>query len=136
MVELSSSEIYLRTNLTAVECNNLSITWNADNANENGVVVYLSWTGSIVGVHPNDQTNTEQVDRAVKFDDTGHGVIPANLFDGVPSKANVTLFIIRSTAYVYIFPATILSFPNKSFTNFTSVNPFFSNNATVCCPKS
>ena len=105
MVELSSSEIYLRTNLTAVECNNLSITWNADNANENGVVVYLSWTGSIVGVHPNDQTNTKQVDRAVKFDDTGHGVIPANLLMVYHLKQMLLclLYVVRLT-YIYIQP--------------------------------
>jgi hypothetical protein len=108
MVALSSSEIYPRTNLTAVNRNDLSITWNADANNENGVVVYLSWGGSVVSVHPNDQNYSERIDRAVKLDDTGHGIIPANLFEGLPPTAYATLFIMRGNV-------NIVTHKNKSF---------------------
>lgn len=107
-VEILNALTLTNTNSSGIQRGNIELNWNSDAENENGIVVYLWWNGSQVGVYPNEQVPVEAVNRAIKLDDTGQGTIPASFFDGIPNNASLTLFIMRGNT-------NILTYDNQSF---------------------
>lgn len=68
------------------------IRWNKDEDNQNGVLVVVDWTGSMV--LGNDIPDTH-VCRVVQFPDTGEAQLPETIFDGIPDTAYCDLLILR-----------------------------------------
>lgn len=68
------------------------IRWNKDEDNQNGVLVVVDWTGSMV--LGNDISDTH-VCRVVQFPDSGEAQLPEKFFDGIPDTAYCDLLILR-----------------------------------------
>jgi len=68
------------------------IEWNADENNENGVLVLVDWTGSMVLGEDIPDTH---VFRIASFPDTGVAQLPEELFDGIPDTAYCDIMIVR-----------------------------------------
>lgn len=71
---------------------NFVIRWNKDENNQNGVLVVVDWTGSMV--LGNDIPDTH-VCRVVQFPDTGEAQLPETFFDGIPDTAHCDMLILR-----------------------------------------
>lgn len=71
---------------------NFVIRWNKDDNNQNGVLVVVDWTGSMV--LGNDIPDTH-VCRVVQFPDTGEAQLPETIFDGIPDTAHCDMLILR-----------------------------------------
>ena len=71
---------------------NFVIRWNKDEDNENGVLVVVDWTGSMV--LGNDIPDTH-ICRIAEFPDTGEAHLPENIFDGIPDTAYCDILILR-----------------------------------------
>ncbi len=71
---------------------NFLIKWNADENNQNGVVVAVDWNGSMV---LGDDIPDTHVCRLATFPDTGEALLPEELFDGIPDTALCDLILLR-----------------------------------------
>ncbi|HIQ85546.1 MAG TPA: hypothetical protein IAC86_07125 [Candidatus Cryptobacteroides excrementigallinarum] len=68
------------------------VHWNEDSYNENGVLAIIEWTGDMVlGA---DFPST-YIRRICIFDDSGSGVLPRSMFEGIPDAAVCSLALIR-----------------------------------------
>ncbi len=70
---------------------NFELHWNADEKNENGVVVIVEWLGSIVG----ENKNGNYVRNIDILPDNGKAILNNKIFDGIPDKAYAYLTILR-----------------------------------------
>ena len=69
------------------------IKWNADRKNENGVLIAVEWTGTMIfGDHHPDA----YIRRTDLVSDTGSASINPELFEGIPDTALCNLTLIRS----------------------------------------
>ena len=68
------------------------IKWNGDENNENGVLVVVDWTGSMI--LGNDILDTH-VCRVASFPDTGEARLSEEMFEGIPDTAHCDLLILR-----------------------------------------
>lgn len=84
----------------------MEIEWTADNANNTGIAVVAEWNGlTMDGVHV-DTT----IVHSTTLDDTGVGVLPSVIFDGMPDEALVNLWIIRGRIITVKYDDTDLTF--------------------------
>ena len=93
--ELGSSEIVEGTTATAISRAGANLTFQLDDANEHGVVVYALWTGSRVGVAAQETDNTVRVQSAILVPESGTVALPESLFRDIPEGAVFSLFVIR-----------------------------------------
>lgn len=68
------------------------LCWNADQNNENGVILILEWIGEMV--IGNDIPDTH-IRRTCVVDDDGETVLSNNLFEGIPDTAVCHLTVLR-----------------------------------------
>lgn len=68
------------------------LCWNADQNNENGVILILEWIGEMV--IGNDIPDTH-VRRTCVVDDDGETILSNNLFEGIPDTAVCHLTVLR-----------------------------------------
>lgn len=74
--------------------NSFGLEWNADEKNENGVMVVIEWRGAMVfgEDYPNAYIRSTDV-----FPDAGKTCINPQMFDGIPDTALCTLTILRGS---------------------------------------
>lgn len=70
----------------------MEIEWNADEDNQNGVVILVEWQGTSISA-PSQTINIVAAD-IVK--DNGHTVLRDELFDRIPDEAFVNLWLMRA----------------------------------------
>ena len=68
------------------------LEWNKDDSNTNGVIVIVEWIGEMIVGRNFPETH---VRRTCILDDTGSGVIPADLFEGIPDTAVCHMTVLR-----------------------------------------
>jgi hypothetical protein len=76
----------------------LKIVWNADNDNENGIVVIVEWTGNMYAHDKVNGTHIRNVD--IILDDDGDEILNNLLFQDIPEDAMATLTLIRGNVDV------------------------------------
>lgn len=93
IIEIQYPEIYSQEQLYPL-ClyNRFKLKWNADNENENGVMVVVEWHGSMVfgEDYPNAYIRSTDM-----VPDTGETYLKPEMFNGIPDTALCTLTILR-----------------------------------------
>ncbi len=75
--------------------NNTAISWNSDENNENGVLVFVRWDGTTSSSVLGALHNEVLVERAVVLPDNGSATLPTDLFDNIPADARVSFNLVR-----------------------------------------
>lgn len=70
------------------------LRWNADPNNSNGVMITISWGGSILGQFENTD---EHISTTCIVDDNGEILLDKNLFDDIPDYAFVYIKLLRGS---------------------------------------
>lgn len=68
------------------------LEWNKDDSNTNGVIVIVEWIGEMIVGSNFPETH---VRRTCILDDTGIGIIPTELFEGIPDTAVCHMTVLR-----------------------------------------
>lgn len=68
------------------------LEWNKDDSNTNGVIVIVEWIGEMIVGRNFPETH---VRRTCILDDTGIGIIPTELFEGIPDTAVCHMTVLR-----------------------------------------
>ena len=84
------------SNFLEISRGGMNLSWNKDNNNKNGIIVYLSWTGDRTDLPVNEQGTSGNKDVAIRFDDTGEATLPSAFFEGLPKKSSFTISLLRS----------------------------------------
>ena len=103
---------------TAIARNGTTVSFEADDANEHGVVAYALWSGSQLGVSAQEIDPTTRVQRAVLLPDEGSASLPESLFEGMPSGAVVSLWVIRGDIELVEVDSLLFSFASIDQTKF------------------
>lgn len=70
----------------------MEIEWNADENNQNGVVILVEWQGTSISAPMQDIS----IVSADIVEDNGHTVLRNELFDRIPDEAFVNLYLMRA----------------------------------------
>lgn len=73
--------------------NNLKLTWNPDETNNNGIIVFVEWNGL---VYDDGDDSEIPIRRAILVPDIGETTLSGDIFDGIPNYASVSLYLIRA----------------------------------------
>ena len=103
---------------TAIARNGTTVSFEADDANEHGVVAYTLWSGSQLGVSAQEIDPTTRVQRAVLLPDEGSATLPQSLFEGMPEGAVVSLWMIRGDVELVEANDLLFSFTSIDETKF------------------
>ena len=71
------------------------VRWNADDNNENGVIITVRWTGTMIF---GDDYPATSVMHTVCVPDTGSATLDESFFDQIPDAAYCTLVVARGSA--------------------------------------
>lgn len=112
-VQVEGIKNHPMTNAFALKNEDTEIFWNKDLNNANGIVVHLTYDGTQLS--SGGQTSPfEKFERAIKFDDTGSGIIPASFFKGIPKDGIFTIYFVRGIVDILENSVT-----NKTFKFYT-----------------
>lgn len=93
LIEILSPQVTQESELhPRCDVNNFIVRWNEDPLNENGVIVKIEWSGSVLFGHHRDDSHIILADL---FPDTGEATLPLQLFEGIPDTALCELTLIR-----------------------------------------
>ncbi len=68
------------------------IQWEGDSKNKNGILVWITWDGTIIGNHPSIRSKLPTVDRAIFIkEDNGKATLPNSFFEGIPEGGYVSI---------------------------------------------
>lgn len=114
-VEMDGLSSSSSTNAFAISPRDTRVRWNADTKNENGVVVHLTFDGFNINSGGYTDPDTKQ-ERAIKFEDTGEGIIPSEFFNGIPEGGVFTIYFVRGAVDILEDDQTGQSFKFYSLT--------------------
>lgn len=100
------------------------LNWNSDSKNETGVLVHMTWDGTIYNESGRPQNGGIVIQNAAVFNDTGNGTLPVEFFEGIPSNAKVALHVYRGTNDIITSDNKTLriSFNSRSIIHFIITN--------------
>jgi hypothetical protein len=98
--EFSNTGIIELTNYYGLSRNDFSINWNKDPANNNGILVVLTWPGTILNTPLDQLGNNKFHYKAAWLPDTGSGKIPSSFFEGVPKDAAFMIEFVRANIVI------------------------------------
>jgi hypothetical protein len=73
----------------------IEISWDRDEKNSNGVVLYVAWTGDKINLSAAEQGTAGFKEFVSKVDDTGKVKMPYSYFKELPAGAIFTIFVMR-----------------------------------------
>lgn len=86
----------------------MEIEWNEDPNNPQGIVVLIQWTGIVL----DGEGTNEPVYNLCLLEDTGVGTLDNAMFDNIPDRAYVTMFLIRANILQVEDNGGIVDIPN------------------------
>ncbi len=79
-----------------IDRDNLQLSWNEDINNNNGVLAFVRWDGTMNDSSLGEVLDNEWQENSIVFPDTGSATIPSSLFDNIPKDARVDFNLIRA----------------------------------------
>ncbi len=116
IIDYPDLETHPKSNAFTFSVGDKKISWNKDIKNENGVVLHLYHDGFNITSLDKSLNKEDFVERAIVFDDTGKGTIPADFFNGLEKGDVFTLYFIRGGIDILEDPVTKRSFKFYVFT--------------------
>ena len=94
LVEITSPAVKTdKEQFPACYYDNFVLTWNADDKNENGLMIFTEYFGD--NVIPENVENVHITNIDYIMDDSGRAILNTKLFDGMPNLAIVHLILLR-----------------------------------------